>query len=296
MTPRRPSWTILSEACRGFVRHDCAGMAAGLAFYTLLSLAPLLVVAVTVISGVVDPATVALHFERQAERLVGEAGAEQVRSILEAAANVRLGSRWASVAGAALTLAGATTVLVELQSALDRVWGVRTEPARATLRQFLVKRATSLALLAVVVLVLVGSLITSTVIAAASSWMGHVLPAVLRAPASAAVDLLVSLVVCSALFSATFKMLPDAEVRWRHVVGGGMATGALFVGGKSLLAAYLGSSALGSLYGAAGSLAVVLLWVYYTANLVLFGAELTRAWAQWLGERVQPAPFASEEA
>ena len=103
------------------------------------------------------------------------------------------------------------------------------------------------------------------------------------------------LLVFAAVFSAMFKFLPDAEITWRQVSVGGLATSVLFVAGKSLIGLYLGSSAIASFYGAAGSLAVVLVWVYYNAILVLFGAELTRASARWLGERVKPETFAVKE-
>lgn len=285
---------VIGETVDGFVRDDCQSRAAGLAFYTLFSLAPLLVIVLKLTSIVVDPDDVARFLEVQAGALIGPAGATSIHTILEAVDTP--GAFGASVASGALALLGAMTVLVQLQRSLNHVWGVQPAPG-LNLGPFLLKRAISLAMMAIIAVLLVLSLLASATLAAASGWLATLLPPWLGSPASAAIDVSVSFLLFAALFSAMFKFLPDAEIASRPAIVGGVLTSALFVVGKWLIGGYLGSSALASFYGAAGSLAVLLVWVYYNALLVLLGAELTRAYATWLGERrVKPNAYAMPEA
>jgi membrane protein len=291
---RGVAW-VVRETIDGFVRDDCQDRAAGLAFYTLFSLGPLLVIVLKLTALAVDPTQVARYVEEQAGSLVGLAGAEQIRAILEAAGRDAPGSLEASIVSALLALGGAMTVLVQLQRSLNHVWRVQPAPG-LNLGPFLLKRAISLAMMAIIAFLLVVSLVASAILAAASGWLATILPQWLGSPASAAIDVGVSVVVFAAVFSAMFKFLPDAEITFRQVSVGGLFTSVLFVAGKSLIGLYIGSSPIASFYGAAGSLAVVLVWVYYNAILVLFGAELTRAYAAWLGQRrVRPAAFATAE-
>jgi membrane protein len=285
---------VLRETFDGFVRDDCSDRAAGLAFYTLFSLAPLVVIVLKLASLVTDPAAVARYVEAQAGSLVGRAGAEQMHVILEATSQDAPGSAQASIVSAGVAILGAMTVLVQLQRSLNHVWHVTPAPG-LNLGPFLVKRAISLAMMAIIAFLLVVSLVASALLSAASGWLASILPPWLGSPASAAIDVGVSLLVFAAVFSAMFKFLPDAAITWKQVSVGGLVTSGLFVAGKSLIGLYLGSSAIASFYGAAGSLAVVLVWVYYNAILVLLGAELTRASAKWLGERVEPEPYAVPE-
>lgn len=289
------SWTsIVFDTINGFVRDDCPERAAGLAFYTLFSLAPLLVIVLKLTSLLVDPADVALYIEEQAGTLIGEAGAEQIRTIVEATSHTAPGGLLPSVVSGAVAVFGAMTVLVQLQRALNHVWGVQPAPG-LNLGPFLLKRLISLAMMAIIAFLLVVSLIASALLGATSGWLASQLPEVLGSPTSTAIDLGVSFFVFAAVFSCMFKFLPDVTLTWKQVWVGGFVTSALFVLGKSLIGRYLGASAIASFYGAAGSLAVVLIWVYYNAILVLIGAELTRAYAAWLGERVKPATFAVPE-
>jgi membrane protein len=154
----------------------------------------------------------------------------------------------------------------------------------------------SLAMMAIIAFLLVVSLLASALLGAASGWLASWLPPALGSPATAGIDLGISFLVFAGVFSCMFKFLPDVALTWRQVSVGGLCTSLLFVIGKSLIGRYLGSSAIASVYGAAGSLAVVLVWVYYSSMLVLFGAELTRASAARLGGRVEPEAFAVPES
>jgi membrane protein len=291
MTMGPPVVSILRDAIVGFARDDCADKAAGLAFYTLFSLAPLLVIVMKLTSLALDPADMALYVEEQAGALIGQPGADQVRTILESTSGTTPGGTVASVVSAVVAVLGAMTVLVQLQRSLNHVWRVEQAPG-LNLGPFLFKRLISLAMMAIIAFLLVVSLVASAAVGAASGWFAAQLPPILGSPTSAAIDAGVSLVVFAAVFSCMFKFLPDVSVGWKQVWIGGVVTSLLFVAGKSLIGRYLGSSAIASFYGAAGSLAVVLVWVYYNAILVLFGAELTRACAARTGERVEPEAFA----
>jgi membrane protein len=291
----RACFWIIRETFDAFIRDDCAERAAGLAFYTLFSLAPLLVIVLKLTALVIDPEAVGQYVEQQAGTLIGEAGAEQVQTILEVQALNAPGSVVASIVSAGAVILGAMTVLVQLQRALNHVWRVQPAPG-LNLGPFILKRAISLAMMVIIAFLLVVSLLASALLGAASGWLASWLPPSLGSPATAAIDVIASFFVFGAMFSCVFKFLPDVSLTWRQVSVGGLVTSALFVVGKSLIGRYLGSSAIASFYGAAGSLAVVLVWVYYNAILVLFGAELTRAYATWLGERVRPQPYAVPEA
>jgi len=290
------SWTwIVRDAVDGFFRDDCEGKAAGLAFYTLFSLAPLLVIVLKLTAVVIDPADVATYVEQQAGSLVGQAGAVQVHAIFASTGVDVPGSTMASIVSAVLAVFGAMTVLVQLQRSLNHVWRVKPSPG-LNLGGFLLKRLISVAMMAIISFLLVVSLFASAILGVASGWLASLLPPWLGSPTGNAIDLGVSFIVFAAVFSSMFKFLPDVRVTWKQVSVGGLVTSALFVTGKTLIGRYLGSSAIASFYGAAGSLAVVLVWVYYNAILVLVGAELTRAYAAWLGDRVRPEAHAVPEA
>lgn len=289
------SWTwIVTDTVDGFVRDECPDRAASLAFYTLFSLAPLLVIVLKLTSLVADPEAVARYVEAQAGTLIGSAGTEQVRTILESTSMDVSGSLTASLVSGAVAVFGAMTVLVQLQRSLNHVWRVQPAPG-LNLGGFLLKRLVSLAMMAIISFLLVVSLLASAVVSAASGWLASLLPPALGSPATWGIDVGVSFVVFAAVFSCMFKFLPDVSITWKQVSVGGLFTSLLFVLGKSLIGRYLGSSAVATFYGAAGSLAVVLVWVYYNAILVLFGAELTRSFATWLGERVRPEAYAVVE-
>jgi membrane protein len=286
-----PITRVLPRAIQGFLKDDCIGMSASLAFYTLFSLAPLIVIVLELTRFVADPLEVAHTLEIQAGALVGRAGADQVASIITAIQDVQASRRSASILSGILAVIGATTVLVQIQTALNRVWEIQQRPG-LDLRGFLLKRIVSIAMIAILAFLLTVSLVASAVVGAASGWFAGRFPEAWSSPLTQGIDLAVSFVVFAGVFSTLFKFIPDREIAWRHVLVGGTVTSLLFSIGKAIIGKYLGQSAFASLYGAAGSLAVVLVWVFYTVILVLFGAELTKAWTVWLGDRVKAEPHA----
>jgi membrane protein len=181
---------------------------------------------------------------------------------------------------------GATTSFAQLQSALNKIWAVKPDPRRNQLRVFLVKRIFSFGIVITVAFLLLVSLIVSTVLSAAATRVTGMLgtPAVVLE----AVGSVLTFLVIAVLFAGMYRYLPDARIGWRDVGAGSLASALLFTLGKSVIGYYLGGTNPGSAYGAAGSLAVVLIWVYYTSMILLFGAEFTELWAERYGRGVRP--------
>jgi membrane protein len=275
-----------------FFGDDCPGMAAALTFYIFFSLPALLALLLSLVGMVADPAEVQRGITTQVGGLIGRAGADQVQTIIQNARRTVGDQSLAAVLGVLAVIFGATTAFAQLQGALNKAWGVKPDPRRNQLRDFLAKRVFSFG----VVLAVAFLLLVSLALSAALSAAGGVLTARLGAPTGvlAAINWVVSFVVIAALFAAMYKLLPDARIAWRDVRLGAVATALLFVLGKSAIGFYLGRTDPGSAYGAAGSLAIVLIWVYYSSMLLLFGAELTRMWAERYGSGVRPEHGAVE--
>lgn len=283
MNPRA-IWTLLREATRDFVRDEVMTWSASIAFYAALSLAPVLLILIWV-GGLLGEDAKAQLVE-QIVRFTGEEAGAGVQAIVESASNGALSSRWAGVIGIGALVFTATTVFAQLQIALNRVWNVRAHPERSGIWPWLRKRLLSLGM----VLGVIGLLLTSLVLDAATGLLSQA--GVDEAPGGSAMlaasDDLISLVVFVLLFAALFKLLPDVEIQWRDVWVGAAVTGVLVLAGKLLLGLYLTHMAIGSAYGAAGSLLVLLVWIYYTTLVALFGAEVTQVWAREHGTAIEP--------
>jgi membrane protein len=269
-----------------FFGDDCSTMAAALSFYTFFSLPALLSLLLTLAGRFMDPLEVQRAIVVQVGGLIGEAGSGQVTTII---AHAHVGTGAASLATLLSILAlafGATASFAQLQNALNRIWRVKPDPRRNQLRVFLAKRVFSFGLVMTVIFLLLVSLAVSTALSAvASRFSGGI--GVAAAMMEAATSLL-GFVLIAALFAAMFRYLPDARIAWRDVSTGALGSALLFVLGKSVIGMYLGSTDPGQAYGAAGSLAIVLIWVYYTSMVVLLGAEFTQQWAERYGRGIRP--------
>lgn len=277
---------LMWAALYKFFSDNCSTMAAALSFYTFFSLPALLTLLLTLVGRVMDPTQVQEAIIAQVGGLIGAAGSEQVGAILS---HAKRGDGPASLATLLSVLAlafGATTTFAQLQDALNRIWGVKPDPRRNQLRVFLVKRMFSFGIVVTVSFFLLVSLVLSTAFAAATQRVTTLLgtpPVVLEVVSS-----VIGFVLITGLFAAMYRYLPDARIAWRDVSAGAVGSSLLFVLGKTVLSIYLGGTNPGSAYGAAGSLAVVLIWVYYTSMILLFGAELTELWAERYGRGVVP--------
>lgn len=275
----RKLWTLLKETAGEFVAEDPFTLAGALSYYTLLSIAPLLLMIVAVAGLVYGEEAARGQVLATFESSIGSEAAGLAQEVLAQAH--RTGSGWLSavIAGIGLVV-GATTAFAQLQGALDKIWGVKggPKPVVALLRGRL------LGFLFVVVLgiAVVASLIASSVLSALASHTGGAAWGYVWRLA----DIGVPLVLMTGLFAVLFKVLPDAVVRWREVWIGAAITSLLFAVGRVAIGVYLGRSGVASAYGAAGSVIVLMVWIYYSSIIVLFGAEITQVYARRHGQAI----------
>lgn len=258
-------------------------LAAGLAYYTVFSLVPLLVLVIAVAGFVLGgDAHVRAQVLGQVRGMVGAQGAQMLSSAIDAFAAGRRGLA-ASIFGIATLIFGATGVFSQLQDALDTIWEVEHPRTRGIWNAIKDRLLSATMILGTAFLLLV-SLVLSAVLAFVVERFGGALADAVVV--GQVLNITVSLVVITLLFAAIFKILPHTAVAWRDVWSGALVTAVLFVAGKELLALYLGSARVATAFGAAGSLGIILLWVYYSAQILFFGAEFTQVWARYRGSRV----------
>ncbi|HEX6644679.1 MAG TPA: YihY/virulence factor BrkB family protein [Gemmatimonadales bacterium] len=276
---------VIRRGIRDFLDDDCMSAAAALSYYTVFSLPAVLVLLLLVLGAVMDPEDVRGGLERQLQALMGQSAGSSVRTILSHA-DAPGGGLVPTLLGVGALLFGATGALLQLQSALNRAWEV--ESKGGGIRAFIGKRVFSLGILMAIAFFLLVSLAVSAALSALGDRLAGYLPDGISTPVLFVVNSVLSLVVIGLLFAVMFKVLPDAEIEWRDVWVGAGVTALLFMVGKFLIGFYLGKSNPGEAYGAAGSLAVLLLWIYYSSIIVLLGAEFTQAWAGARGKGIEP--------
>jgi membrane protein len=255
---------------------------AAVSFYTLFSLAPITLIAVTVGGMFLGRDIASEQLKSQLTELVGPASAQMMLSAADASQTAK-GNPWATGLGIALLLVGATSVFVQLQESLNQIWGVRTKPSKSGWALLLLHRLVSFAMVLTMAFLLLVSLIITTTLTSALGQIQLDAPALLKA-----VDIGAGLVVSSVLFALLFKVMPDVNLRWQDVALGAVVTAVLFTIGRYLIALYLGRSTVASIYGTAGSLVALLIWVYYSCAIVFYGAEFTRAYRHSHKLKVQP--------
>jgi membrane protein len=260
-------------------------LGAALSYYTVFSLAPLLLLVIAIAGLAFGRDAAEGRLFGQLSGLIGDDAARLIQAAV-AKANQTKGGVLGTVAGIAVLLVGATGVVVELQGALNAVWKVEPKPNRGVWG--LVRtRLLSMGMILSMGFLLLVSLVVSAALAAISGWLRGVIGDV--AMLGWFIDAAVALVVISTLLALIYKILPDAKVAWRDVWVGAVATAILFMIGKYVIGLYVGRASVGSAFGAAGSLAVLLVWIYYSAQIVLLGAEFTRVYANRFGAKVRPS-------
>jgi membrane protein len=266
---------LFGESFTRWTDDDAQRMGAALAFYTILSMSPLVIFVVAIVSLVLSQASAKALLMQQVQSLIGSSGRDAVVMMLANGQRHHHGIL-SSVLGFATLLFGASAVFGELRAALNKIWRVKPEPA-VSLSVLARDRLFSFGMVISVGFVLLVSLVASTILAAITKYFTGVLP--LPPVFWVVLNFLISFVGVAALFALIFKYVPETKVKWSDVRMGALFTALLFVLGKMLLAFYLGRASPGSAYGAAGSVVVVVIWVYYSAQIFYFGAELTRAYA-----------------
>jgi membrane protein len=280
----REFYSLIGAAASGWVEDNALRLSAALAYYSIFSLAPLLIILLAVAGFFFGEAAARGQIAEQIKQLAGARAAEAVQTLL-LSINRRHSSFLATVFGIVALLFGASGVFSELKAALNTIWGVGIKPGSA-LGHFTRERFISFAMVLAVGFLLLLSLLVSAALTALGIFMDNLLP--LPGYVLQCADFAVSLAVITVLFAMLFKMLPNVLLRWRDVWVGAAGTAFLFTAGKFLIGLYLGTSGVASYYGAAGSAIVILLWVYYSACILFFGAEFTKAFVRKYGAGIQP--------
>ena len=284
-------WKLFKDTFTAWNNDKVPRHGAALAYYTVLSLVPLLVVIITMIGFIFDREVGQGYILGQIGSLVGPQSAEAIKEMIQRASEPSTGII-ATVLATGTLLLGASGVFAQLQDSLNSIWGVKPKEGRG-LWGLIRDRFLSVAALLGTGFLLLVSLALSAALAAFGKWFGEWLPApefVLQIS-----ELLISLAVITGLFALMFKVLPDVHVAWLDVWVGAALTALLFTIGKFAIGLYLGKSDVGSAYGAAGSLVIILIWVYYSAQILLFGAEFTQVYANSVGTRIVPSENAVVE-
>lgn len=276
---------IISDIVRGFEHDNPMLYGASIAFYTIFSLPALLIFTVFIAGIIFEQQVVEGQIYYYIEELVGQASARQIENILKNAALDEARPIAKAIGIATLTFS-ATTVFVNIQQALNEIWGVRAKPRKGWLK-LIIDRLFSFLLVISLGILLLGTIIIDTVLSSFGNLLENFFSGytvyLMQVTSSAVYVSIVTLV-----FLLIFKLLPDAQVRWRDVLVGAIVTTALFVVGKELIGVYLGATNFSSAYGAAGSLVVILIWVYYSAVIFLIGAEFTKAYSLRVGKEIRP--------
>jgi len=274
--------TLVKETVTRWTEDKASALAAALAYYSLFSLAPLVLIAVAVAGLVFGHQAAEGELYSQVAGLIGDASAKALQEIVARMNQEQGGGVVATIVGVATLLFGATGVFAQLQDSMNTIWKARS-PTTNGLLDFLRVRLLSFSMVLGIGFLLLVSLVLSAVLSALGDYLGTFLPG--GAAVGHALNATVSLAVVTVLFAMIFKFLPDTRVAWKDVVLGALVTSFLFTIGKFAIGFYLAKASVASSYGAAGSVVILLLWVYYSALILYFGAEFTHVYAMRHGSR-----------
>lgn len=281
-------WKVLKDSFSGFSEDKITKKSASLAYYTVFSIGPLILVAVFLAS---------VFFEREAiegsvystmTRFIGSGAAHQLQEMIKNTAINKSGTL-AVIIGSATLLIGATTVFADMQDSINSIWGLKAKP-KAGIMKLVKDRLLSFGVVASLGFLLLVSLGVSAIIEALNHQLSQVFPG-LEVTLVYIGNITISFIIITLLFMIIFKVLPDAKIKWRDVLSGSVATAILFMLGKFGISFYISKTEIGSTYGTAGSLVVVLVWIYYSAIILYFGAEFTKAFAVEYGGNIHPNEY-----
>ena len=282
-------WAIVKSASNGFIDDKLMKLSGALSFYMIFSMGPLLLIIITMCSIFYGRDAVQGKVYAQLERFVGHDTAIQLQSIIQHAA-ISGKSIFATVIGILFLVIGASSVFAEMQDSINMIWGLKPKP-KSGWWGFLKSRLLSFSIVVSLGFLLLISLVVSALVEALGTQLQAAIPGV-SVVFVYIINLGITVLITSFIFAAIFKVLPDAEIKWKDVSIGAVTTTVLFLLGKFAISFYISKSNIGSTYGAAGSLIVVLLWVYYSAMILYFGAEFTKFYAVALGSEIKPAAYA----
>lgn len=282
-------WKVLIASFSGFNNDNGLKLSASLAYYTVFSIAPLLILIISITSLVMRNYDVSQTLYPQIQHYVGKQAAVQMEEIIK---NLQLSGKSgiALISGIAVLLLGASSMFIEIQDSLNIIWRVKAKPKKGWLR-LLQNRFLSFSLIISLGFLLLVSLILNIAIKALSDRLLHFLPWITVLVFNI-INLVITLIVIAVLFGIIFKFLPDVKIKWRDVRSGAIFTALLFMLGQYLIGLYIQYTAQGSAYGAAGSLIIILVWIYYTSAILYIGAEFTQVYAEAMGSTIEPADYA----
>ncbi|TDH27797.1 YihY/virulence factor BrkB family protein [Segetibacter sp. 3557_3] len=282
-------WEVIKNSFTGFGEHKITKMSGSLAYYTVFSLGPLLVLIISLCGIFLGREAIEGQIYGQLKGFVGADTAEQLQTIIKNA-SLAGKSTTAAIIGGITLLIGATTVFGEIQDSINTIWGLKPKPKKGWLKM-LQNRFLSFSVIASLGFLLLVSLGVTAIIDGFSERLMRRFPDV-TVIMFYVINVAITLTVTSLIFAVIFKVLPDAEIRWKDVMVGAFVTSLLFMLGKFGISFYISKSNVGSTYGAAGSLVILLLWVYYSSIILYLGAEFTKAWAMKYGSEIRPNHYA----
>jgi membrane protein len=278
---------LMLDAVKSWSKDEVPRLGASLAYYTLFALSPILIIAIAIAGSVYGEEAVRGQIVGEISGLIGRQGAEAVQSLLQGAHHDRTGG-FAVIIGTVTLLIASSGAFLELQHALNKIFRVKTDPQKSGITRLLMSRLRSFGLVISIGFLLLVSLIVSAAVAAISTRIQDtelIGPFLLQA-----FNMIVSLAVMTFLFGLIYRLLPDVRLAWLDVWTGAFVTSVFFSVGKLLIGLYLGHSSVASSYGAAGSVVIILVWVYYSAQVILLGAEFTRVYAEHRRGGTPPPP------
>ena len=282
-------WKILVGSFNGFMNDRCLKLCAALSYYTLFSLAPLLLMLIYVAGKVFRQEAFEGKVFWEIKKFIGPEAALQVQQIIQNAA-IKEDSWWAVIVGILTLFIGATGVFIEIQDSINLIWRVKAKPQKGWLK-LLTNRLLSFSMIATMGFLLIVSLVINGLVTALSDRLKVYFEDITVLLAQV-FNVALTFVIITALLSVIFKFLPDVKIGWKYVRAGAIFTDLLFMLGRYGISLYIDKVAPGSTYGAAGSLIVILVWVYYAAAILYFGAEFTQVYTEKLGRKIEPASYA----
>ncbi len=280
-------FVLIKDSGVHFINDDVLKYSASLSYYTIFSVAPMLIMAISIGSIIFGRAAIEGHLFEEINSIVGNEAALQIQDMLKHT-TLRKNNVLATVVGVMVFIIGATGVFGEIQSTINKIWGLKAKPKKGLVK-YLVNRLLSFAMVVSIGFLMVVSLLASTIIGILNAKLNTYLPDTTFI--IVIVNNSVALFIISLLFAVIFKYLPDSVVKWKDAWVGSLFTSLLFLLGKYLIGIYLASSSSASAYGAAGSVIILLLWIYYSSILLYFGAEFTKLYALKHGHGIHPNKF-----
>ncbi|MEZ2441977.1 YihY/virulence factor BrkB family protein [Chitinophaga sp. RCC_12] len=285
-------WQVLKQSGIDFIDDKVMKLSAALAYYTIFSVAPMLIIIIFLCDLFLGRDAIEGNIYGQIRGLVGNDAAIQIQSMIKNA-SLSGDMSWATMVGFITLIIGATGVFAEIQDSINFIWRLKSKPKKNGLLRMILNRLLSFSLVVSLGFILLVSLAINGLVELFSALVVNLLPGKLTSGILFSLaDFVVPFVVIATLFAIIFKVLPDARIKWKDVRVGAIATAILFMIGKFAIGYYLGASRVSSTYGAAGSIVIILLWVYYSAAILYFGAVFTRNYVQYFGAQIYPNDYA----